>query len=350
MRILRGWAAAALLALSACLVHPTSEGRPAARGARSPLDAPERSIADLRDNPIPPLSAEPPWRDLVRHTRLLPPARVWHPSASPDGGLVAYASTEFGPRVQIALRKPDVAAPIQISKNAGDNFFPRISPCGKRIAYASNREGNWDIYVARIDAPAVVTQVTLDESDDLCPSWSPDGRRLVYCSRRRGSEVWQLVICEVGSRVKTFLGPGLYPDWSPEGEGAWICFQSQPSPPDGKSSVRVVRPDGTELREVAGDKTRRWSALQPRFSPCGGWIAFATLRRSVESRLFGAPDAADDLWMIRTDGRYEMRLTEDPSGESWPAWGGDRVFFVSDRDGGINLYSVKVKPFDEDRP
>ncbi len=303
---------------------------------------------DLRDNAIPAGAAEPAWRDLMRHTAIPEPGKALHPSVSRDGSMLAYSTTEFGPTAQVALKSAQGAAPMQITRNGGDNLFPRLSPDGRLLAYASNQGGNYDLYVARVDAPMSPMQVTFEAADEVAPSWSPDGKHLAYCARTPEG-VWQLVLVDIGSRVKTFLGAGVYPDWSPDEKDPWICFQSQPRSPGGRTSVWAVRPDGTQLREVVGDRAQAWSAFNPRFSPDGRWIAYATLRRSPESRAWGDPEAADDIWIIRPDGTLDMRLTDDLSPEWWPTWGGDRLFFVSRRKGGQNIFSVKVKPLEDDK-
>jgi Tol biopolymer transport system component len=327
------WAALLAIGLAAC--------------ASPPPKAPSWGPDDLRDNAIAANAAEPPWRDLARHTMVFAPGRAIHPGASPKGDRVAYATSEFGARAQIAMKDVDGAAAYRLSAGAGDHLFPRISPCGKKVAYASNTDGNWEIYLCRLDAPSAVTQVTFDDADDIAPSWSPDGRKLVYCSRAPGSTLWQLVLVDVGSRLKTYLGAGVYPDWSPDAKDPWIAFQSQPREAGGRSGVWVVRPDGRGLREIVGDKARVWSAIQPRFSPDGRWIAYATINKSAESRAFGTPETADDVWIVRPDGTLDTRLTDDLSGEWWPCWGGDRVFFVSDRGGAPNIWSVRVKPLED---
>jgi Tol biopolymer transport system component len=343
--MIRVWGIFGLLALCSCSLL-LKRGPEKPREAVRPTDG--SAVEDLRDNAIGANAAEPPWRDLVQHTRIPGPGRILHPGASRDGKWVAYASTEFGPKPQIVVRETHGAAPLQITQNGAENLFPKISPCGKRVAWASNRDGNFDLYIARLDAPTVATQVTFDSSDDVAPSWSPDGRRLAYCSRKGPEGAWQIVIVDVGSRIRTFLGAGMYPDWSPDAAADWICFQSQPRQAGGRSGVWVVHSDGTELREVVGDRAHAWSALHPRFSPDGRWIAYATVRKSPESRAFGGPAEADDIWLVRPDGTFDTRLTDDLSAEWWPAWGGDRVFFVSNRDGGApNLYSVRVKPLED---
>ncbi len=337
----RTWGIAALLFLAAC-IPPRRERSRADEPAAPPVE-------DLRDNALGASAMEAPWRDLVRHTRIAGPGRATHPGPSRDGKWVAYASTEFGPRPQIALRETYGAAPTRITQDQADNLFPRISPDGKLVAWASNREGSFDLYVARLDAPMTPSQVTFEETEDIAPSWSPDGKRLVYCAARSVEGPWQIVIVDVATRLRTYLGAGLYPDWSGDPKDPWISFQSQPRSRGGRSGIWVVRPDGTGLREIAADRARGWSAINPRFSPCGRWIAYATVSRSPESRAFGAPEAADDVWIIRPDGTLDTRLTDDLSAEWWPAWGGDRVFFVSNRGEGQNLWSVRVKPLEEEK-
>lgn len=332
------WGITAALLLAACQSAP-----PERHAAPAPVGG-----DDVRDHHLPPNAAEPPWRDLVRHAILPHPGKLQHPAPSPDGAFFAYATTEFGPHLQIAMRETFDASPLQITASSGDNLFPRVSPDSKSIAYASNRDGNWDLFIARIDSPGNVMQVTFEAADDIAPSWSPDGKKLVYSSRGE-SGVWQIVIVDIGSRIKTYLGAGIFPDWSPDRKNPVICFQSQPRSQGAKSGVWSVRPDGTGLREVIGDKAQTWSAINPHFSPDGHWICYATVNKSIESKLFGVPTEADDIWIVRVDGTYPMRLTDDLSAEWWPAWGGDRVFFCSSRGHLQNICSVRVKPLEEDK-
>jgi len=331
------WGIAALLLLAACEATPSHD---------NPSPRPRFGGDDVKDHQMPLTAAEPPWRDLVRHTVLPLPGKAMHPGPSPDGSFFAYATTEFGPKLQIAVRETYDASPLQITANGGDNLFPRVSPDGKLVAYASNREGNWDIYVSRIDSPGSVSQVTFERENDIAPAWSPDGKKLVYSSGTADG-VWQVVIVDVGSRIKTYLGPGIFPDWSPDPKNPLICFQSVPR--TGRSGVWCVKPDGRGLRELVGDKARDWSAINPHFSPDGRWIAYATVNKSYESQKFGEPTEADDIWIVRNDGAYTMRLTDDLSAEWWPAWGGDRVFFVTNKGGMQNICSVRVKPLEDSK-
>lgn len=281
---------------------------------------------------IDPIVMTPMYEQLVRHTDLNH-GHASHPSASKDGSFFVYSSTETSAKPQIFLRMTDGVAPTQLTNNNGSNLYPRVSPDGKRVAFASDVAGNWDIYVIHTGAPAMWTQVTQSKNDDIAPSWSPDGKKLVYCSKTL-SGAWQLIMVDVGTCIPTYLGWGLYPDWSPD--GAWIAYQSQPRA-NFRTSIRLIRPDGTDDREIVADRQKHWAAIVPRWSPDGKWIAYASIRR-------GRAEEADDIYVIQPDGKYDTRVTEDLSGESWPSWGGNRIFFISDRDGAQNIYSARPKP------
>ena len=343
MNVRPGVLAAVLLIGTACNLPSFDKSAPERTDAPGSLDT---SLSNFDDSPILSVSAEPAWHDLIQHTEMSDPDRADFPGPSDDGRSFVYSTTEFGTHPQIALRKTEGAAPTRITNNGADNLFPRLSPDGKRVAWSCNKDGNWDLYVCRINAPAAISQLTFESSEDISPSWDPTGRKLVYSSRK-GKGPWRLVIINVSTRLKTYLGPGLYPDWG-GGLDPLICFQSQPRKAGGRTSIWVVRPDGSELREAVSDKNRGWSAIHPHFSRDGKWIAYATIGRSRESRAFGKSEEADDIWIIRPDGTDDTRLTEDLSGESWPAWGGDRVFFVSTRGEGRNIYSVSPKPLEEE--
>lgn len=322
-----------LLAMAACQSHPpvrtTGEGEES-RGIDSPV-IPETTMMES-------------WKEIIQHTRISLPGRATHPDAFRDGSFLVYSSTETSANPQIFFRKTDGVVPTQLTNNRAKNVFPRISPDGKRVAFSSNVSGNWDIYVIRLDAPSTWMQVTSGSRDEIAASWSPDGKKLVY-SAKSEKGFWRLVIVDVSTGIPTFLGAGMYPDWSPhvDPRAQWIVFQGQRRGAH-KGSIWMVRPDGTGLREIVADRHREWSAVNPRWSPDGKWIAYATVNRSPESIAYGLAGEADDLWVVTPDGRYDTRIIKDLSPEWWPSWGGQRLFFVSKRDGVQNIFSVRHRP------
>lgn len=320
-------------------------GLSACKGAPEPKTEtpPKSNIDDPIQDAVSPTVMMPAWEEMIQHTRISAPGRAMQPSPSRDGKKFVYSSTETTANPQIFLRATDGVTPTRLTNNNATNLFPRLSPDGSRAAFASDISGNWDVYILRVDAPATWMQVTSSPCDDIAPSWSPDAQKLVYASKTAAG-FWQLVIVDIATGIPTFLGPGTFPDWSPDGTS--IAFQSQPRGSE-KSSLWVVRADGSELQEIVADRHKDWSAIQPRWSPDGAWIAYATVRRSRESAAYGEAGEADDVWIVHPDGRFDTRLTDEIAAEWWPAWGGDRLFFASRRDGFQNIYSVRPKPLDE---
>ena len=68
---------------------------------------------------------------------------------------------------------------------AGDGH-PSWSPDGRHIAFASDRDGNVEIYVMGSDG-SNPRRLTNHSAGDGHPSWSPDGRHIAFASDRDGN-------------------------------------------------------------------------------------------------------------------------------------------------------------------
>ena len=295
------------------------------------------SLPGMKSGPLP---VGAMYLDLRRHTPNMRNASISQVSVSKDGKVLLYVKSELGGTSQIFMKNADSVAAQQLTGNRYTNYYPRLSPNGKYVAFASNRNGNWDVFIIRADAPSTLIQVTRGHTDDIAPSWSPDGNQLVYCSKStRG--IWQIVLVDWRTSIPTILGPGLYPDWGPNG---LIAFQSQPGRNDRRVGVQIVKPDGTNLREVNFDREGRYSAALPRWSPDGRYLVFGVLQGNAVE-IHYRHGRSRDLWIVRADGSRPMQLTTgELEDEWWPSWGADRIFFVSTREGGYsNVYSFKPR-------
>jgi Tol biopolymer transport system component len=102
--------------------------------------------------------------------------KAWnaHPTWSPDGRQIAFASARSG-NLEIHGMNADGSEPRQLTDSEGMKVLPRWSPDGKHIAF----EANGHIYV--IDSLGRnLRQLTTTTFLDANPTWSPDGQYIAY--------------------------------------------------------------------------------------------------------------------------------------------------------------------------
>ena len=66
----------------------------------------------------------------------------------------------------------DGSGQINLTNSPDFENHPSWSPDGTKIAFASGRDGNDEIYVMNADG-SDQTRLTSDPADDYYPSWSP---------------------------------------------------------------------------------------------------------------------------------------------------------------------------------
>ena len=107
----------------------------------------------------------------------------WDPSWSPDGERIVFTSwsnlevlgtTDLGnwnEIYEISVMNADGKNQRRLTRNPARDWHPSWSPDGKHIAFASNREGNTEIYVMNADGARQVRRRTKDGSDNTDPAW-----------------------------------------------------------------------------------------------------------------------------------------------------------------------------------
>ncbi|MBI4242600.1 MAG: PD40 domain-containing protein [Planctomycetes bacterium] len=297
------------------------------------------------------------WTDMKNHSNINYLASASHPAVSLDGSILTFSSNMNTQNYQIYMRKVNAAISnfVQITSGQADHLFPSISPDSRSIAFCSNKNGNFDIFVVHVDNPVTQMQLTFSESEEISPSWSPDGKQLVYCFKNQFN-VWQLAVVDVSTRIVSYLGPGMFPKWSPNKSDNWIVYQAQPTTYRKTWGIWIVKPDGTNMQQIVSDPEDKNIAFNPNWSPDGNWVVYAKSSQAVVSKFYvDLPDGATaDLYIIKRDGTNEMHLTETQMPEWAPAWGGrietengiskvinDRIFFASFDGSFVNVLSVK---------
>lgn len=183
----------------------------------------------------------------------------------------------------------------RITSFQGQTSNPHFSPDGKWLAFSGEYGGNFDVYVVAAEG-GEPKRLTWHPGPDLVQGWSPDGKQILFTSTR--------------SSEAPIPAPRF---WMVPAEGGVETPMPMPRGFQGK-----ISPDGTRIayrmNNSWDDERRNYRGGQNR--PI--WI--------VDLKSF---DLVSPPW---TDSK-----------DIDPAWIGDTVFFISDRDGVQNVWSYDTK-------
>ena len=176
---------------------------------------------------------------------------LYGPELSPDGERILFANNGNG----LWLMKPDGKNPHPISDR--DDIDPTWSPDGSLIAFASSRSGARQLFVMNADGSNVRQVTNLDYMGGR-NTWSPDGTRLAFYRGPQGDHnIYIINVDGTGLVQLTNGGDNLGPSWSPDGN--WIAFTSFR---DGNNEIYIIHPDGTGLTRLTNSPISDW---QPRW-------------------------------------------------------------------------------------
>ncbi len=192
----------------------------------------------------------------------------------------------------------------RLTSGPGYTSFPRFSADGTEIAFTSQYDGNTEVYVMPSEGGTpkrLTTTATLgrdDISDRMGPNnivmtWQNTKPLVVFRSRRVTFDDF------VGSLYTVGMDAEL-PQQLPVPRGGFVSF----APDDSKMAFNRV------FREF-----RTWKHYR------GGM--------------------ADDVWIYDFKSGTTENLTSNPAQDICPMWGPDnKIYFLSDRDGRMNLFSI----------
>jgi uncharacterized repeat protein (TIGR01451 family) len=171
-----------------------------------------------RVNPSPDLWLIPPTGGAPTNLQADPSADEEFPAWSHDGNWVAFSKSG-----DIWVVASTGGTPAQITTDPANDTHPSWSPDGTQLVFASDRSGNNDIWVVP-STGGTAMQIVADPANDSAPDWSPDGARVAFQSSRGGNTDLWLVPAAGGPalRVTSHAGFDVQPDWSPS--GARIAF------------------------------------------------------------------------------------------------------------------------------
>lgn len=181
----------------------------------------------------------------------------------------------------------------RLTTGVGVESNPSFSPDGQLIAFSGQYDGNTDVFVipARGGVPK---RLTWHPDPDIALGWGRDGRKVLFSSSRNSY-----------SRIRELFLASL----------------------EGGLEETIPLPIGHEGS----------------FSPDGQRIAYVPVPRafSVWKRYRGGQTTP--IWLATLSNSRIEKLPRDNSNDFSPMWVDDRVFFLSDRNGAVTLFSYDTR-------
>jgi Tol biopolymer transport system component len=208
------------------------------------------------------------------------PSADYSPAWSPDGALIAFASTrDKGAGLDIWVMRPDGSGARRVTQAPGIQEYPSWSPDGRQLAFhctlgrvLPSGVGDFEICVVNLDGTGF-QQLTDAPGVSQLPAWSPDGLRLAFESDREG---WP--------SLPEYLPPGYEPERY------------------GDEEIFVMGVDGSEPVNVSREPHEDDS--MPAWSPDGDLIF---------SR-YGC------LMVLPAEGGEPYKITSGPCADAFPDW------------------------------
>lgn len=194
---------------------------------------------------------------------------------------------------------------------------PRWSPDGTRIAFISNRDGKSELYI--IDANGgEARQLTKLAGSIADFDWHPSGQRLVIAFTPRDEEARER------EEKKKKGDPGFEAPMVREIHRLYYKLDGAGFIPKGRSHLWSVDAETGKAKPLTDDD--RYDEGEPRFSPDGRWIYFASNRTAEPDRNF----MRMDLWCIPARGGKveKIRTFDGPSGTASMSPDGQWIAFI----------------------
>ncbi len=144
---------------------------------------------------------------------------------------------------------------------------------------------------------------------------------IIFLSRRSGQRASELfTVSSVGGEAQV-IGNGEYPTWGSDGR---LVFKGWETTGVG---LRVSQPDLSDVQELTADDSDTAATV----SPDGERIAFMSRR-----------DGDWNIYVVNNDGTELRQLTDDAAQDGLPTWSpdGEVIAFVSDRGGPWAMWAV----------
>ncbi len=183
---------------------------------------------------------------------------------------------------------------VRLTTGAGNETSPYFSPDGSLVAFTGEYDGNVDVYVIPA-AGGVPTRLTYHPGSDNVAGWTPDGKQVVFSSGRNSYS-------GRFARLFTIAADGGFPS-------------------------EVPLPMGYEASYAAD----------------GSRLAYVPLPRGFNAWKRYRGGMATPIWIARLSDSSIEKIPHEKSNDFNPMWVEDKIYFLSDRNGPITLFSYDTK-------
>ncbi|HTO86904.1 MAG TPA: PDZ domain-containing protein [Thermoanaerobaculia bacterium] len=184
----------------------------------------------------------------------------------------------------------------RVTSELGLESSPAFSPDGKWIAFSGQYEGNTDVYVVAAEG-GVPRRLTWHPGNDIVQGFTPDGKSILFTSPRA---------VFTGRHTQLFTVPL-----------------------EGGPEEALAIPQANRAAYSADGKRIAYNPGSPQF------LQWKRYRGGAVSRVW--------LYDVATHAVEEVPQPETRCNDAGPMWVGDTVYFRSDREGELNLYSYDTR-------
>lgn len=201
--------------------------------------------------------------------------------------------------------------------------FPSASPDGKLIAFASSRAATIDpkqsawmhmhIYLMSADGSGV-RQLTHSDTSDTAPVWTADGTWIVFGAMNPGSDRVSLDAIKPDGTGRHTVMTGEFLPWvrlSPDGRRVIYTAVDHDSP----AGIFTVRLDGSDRHEVSTGIDRPWDGI---LSPDGKRLVFGRWPPGHDPE-----HQTSEIYIADADGAHRRLLATYPGVIQVASWSFD---------------------------
>ncbi|MCB1020222.1 MAG: PD40 domain-containing protein [Bryobacterales bacterium] len=255
------------------------------------------------------------------------------PKVSPDGTRVAFLrafAKSYPSAIVVAALDGEgrAAGEERVIELGAEAISLDWSPDGHELLYVGRAGGDWALWRMDAEAKHAPRRLSGPGVNVTGVAVSPAANRLVYEVEQVDSNVWRV---ETASGERRELIASTYADrdasYSPDGER--LAFVSART---GTEQIWTALADGSE--PVAATSFESGELASPTWAPDGRQVVFAhTLGERSE------------IWLVDVEIRSSKRLLSAAGTLRCPFVSGDgqRLFYVSDRDGGARIWSLPLE-------